>query len=160
MTWWRGRRGEWYVAAQVVLLALVALGPRAPAGWAPWGPPGLRHAWRVAGAFLMLAGALLFVWGNLSLGKALTPLPYPKDGAALVESGPYALVRHPIYGGILLLALGWALVVHGWLTLAFAALLGVLFDVKARREERWLEERHPSYAAYRRRVRKLIPFVY
>jgi len=46
------------------------------------------------------------------------------------------------------------------LTLAYAALLFLLFDAKARREERWLVEKFPSYADYQRRVRTLVPFVY
>jgi protein-S-isoprenylcysteine O-methyltransferase Ste14 len=42
----------------------------------------------------------------------------------------------------------------------YAALLFLLFDAKARREERWLVEKFPSYAGYQRRVRKLVPFLY
>ena len=148
------------MAAQLLLVALVSLGPRSPAGWPAWGPPALQPVWRLAGGAMMAAGALLFGGGAWRLGRAVTPLPYPKPGASLVSSGPYALVRHPIYGGLVLLALGWAIAIQGWLTLAFAALLVLVFDLKARREERWLEERHPGYAEYCRRVRKLIPFVY
>ncbi|HTT68600.1 MAG TPA: isoprenylcysteine carboxylmethyltransferase family protein [Gemmatimonadales bacterium] len=158
--WWRGSRGEWYVVAQVLLIALVLFGPRSPAAWPAWGPAGLRQVLRFAGAGLMVAGALLFGWGVWALGRAITPLPHPRAGAALVSSGPYAFVRHPIYGGLVLLALGFAAGIQDWLALGFAALLVVLLDVKSRREERWLEERHPTYADYRRRVRKLIPFVY
>jgi protein-S-isoprenylcysteine O-methyltransferase Ste14 len=65
-----------------------------------------------------------------------------------------------MYAGSLLAAAGWALVRHGWLTLAYTALLFVLFDLKARREEKWLLETYPDYAEYQRRVRRLIPFVY
>jgi protein-S-isoprenylcysteine O-methyltransferase Ste14 len=65
-----------------------------------------------------------------------------------------------MYGGGILMAVGWGLWVHGWLTLAYAVLLIVFVDIKARREERWLRERFPEYAAYARRVRKLVPFVY
>jgi protein-S-isoprenylcysteine O-methyltransferase Ste14 len=87
-------------------------------------------------------------------------LPYPKDGADLVETGPFGLVRHPIYSGLLMAGFGWALFVQGWLTLVYAAVLFVVLDVKARREERWLVEKFPAYAVYQRRVRRLIPFVY
>jgi protein-S-isoprenylcysteine O-methyltransferase Ste14 len=87
-------------------------------------------------------------------------LPFPKDGADLVQTGPFALVRHPMYSGGLVLAVGWALCVQSWLTLGYAIALFVFLDAKSRREERWLAEKFPAYASYRRRVRKLIPFVY
>jgi len=94
------------------------------------------------------------------LGRGLTPLPYPKDGAKFVQTGSFALVRHPMYGGGLMLALGWALFVQGCLTLGYVATLFAFLDAKSRREERWLAERFPEYTSYQRRVRKLIPFVY
>ena len=55
---------------------------------------------------------------------------------------------------------GWAGWIHGWLTVVYALGLLVFFDAKTRVEERWLKERFSSYAAYQKRVRKLIPFVY
>ena len=108
----------------------------------------------------MVAGGVLLVAGLVRLGRGLTPLPYPKDGAELIQTGPFALVRHPMYSGGLVLGLGWALYVQGWLTLGYVVALFVFLDVKSRREERWLAERFPTYATYQRRVRKLIPFVY
>jgi protein-S-isoprenylcysteine O-methyltransferase Ste14 len=96
----------------------------------------------------------------VSLGHNLTPLPRPKDDATLVVTGAYRLVRHPIYSGLTAMAFGWGMWVHGWLTLGYALLLFAFFDLKSRREERWLMEKFPDYAAYQRRVRKLIPFVY
>jgi protein-S-isoprenylcysteine O-methyltransferase Ste14 len=65
-----------------------------------------------------------------------------------------------MYCGTILAAIGWALVARGWLTLGLALVGFVFVDLKARREEQWLLEKFPSYADYRRRVRKLIPFVY
>jgi protein-S-isoprenylcysteine O-methyltransferase Ste14 len=137
-------------------MALVFFGPRTGGGLAAWRLPFAR----VVGGGLMLGGGTLLLAGAIWLGRALTPLPYPKPGAGLVETGPFALVRHPIYGGGLVLALGWALFVQGWLTLGYVAVLFAFLDVKSRREERWLAEKFPTYAAYQRRVRKLIPFVY
>jgi protein-S-isoprenylcysteine O-methyltransferase Ste14 len=156
--WWRGARGEWYVAAQLLLMAIVFFGPRTLAALPAWPAPIAAIA-RFAGAALMLAGGALLLAGVLRLGSALTPLPYPKPDAALVQSGPYRLVRHPMYAGGIALAFGWALVVHGWLTLAYATVLLVFLDIKSAREERWLVEKFPDYADYRRRVRKLIPFI-
>jgi protein-S-isoprenylcysteine O-methyltransferase Ste14 len=170
--WWQGSRGEWYVAAQLVLFALVAFGPRRM----PWAAAGRAGAdgtvdsasWpapygqiaSVAGAVLFIVGALLVLAGAAKLGMNLTPLPYPRAQATLRETGPFRLVRHPMYGGGILVALGWGLWVHGWLTLIYAAALFVLFDLKARREERWLSEKFSGYAAYQKRVKKLLPFVY
>jgi protein-S-isoprenylcysteine O-methyltransferase Ste14 len=159
LPWWKGARGEWLVVAQVVLIGLVFLGPRSWLGQPAWAFP-FPHACRVVGGVLMIGGGVLFLAGLVRLGPSLTPLPYPKDGADLVQTGPYGLVRHPIYGGGICLALGWALYVQGWLTLGYVIVLFLFLDAKSRREEKWLAEKFPTYATYQRRVRKLIPFIY
>lgn len=157
--WWKGARGEGYVAGQVVLFVLVLLGPRNPPGWPPWsGVPAVLAA--VAGPLLAIAGGWLAVAGAAGLGRHLSPLPVPGRDAVLVEQGAYAQVRHPMYGGLVLLSLGWASWVHGWLSLAYVAVLFALLDRKSRREEIWLVDRFPGYADYRKRVRRMIPFVY
>ena len=157
--WWRGTRGEWWVVAQVILIAAVFLAPPTLPGVPVW-PGALIRVSTVAGALLVLAGTGLFLAGLLRLGTNLTPLPYPTARATLIQSGPYRFVRHPIYSGGIALAYGWALLVCGSLTLAYATVLLVFFDAKATREERWLTERFPEYPAYQRRVRKLIPFIH
>jgi len=78
----------------------------------------------------------------------------------LLERGAYRLVRHPIYSGLLQMAWGWGLWCGGWLTLGYALALFILLDRKARREEQILRATFPGYAAYSRRVRRLIPFIY
>jgi protein-S-isoprenylcysteine O-methyltransferase Ste14 len=80
--------------------------------------------------------------------------------AQLAQTGPYAIVRHPIYSGALLAVFGWAAFVRGPLTLLEALAVLVLLDIKSRREERWLAERFAGYAEYQKRVRKLVPFLY
>jgi protein-S-isoprenylcysteine O-methyltransferase Ste14 len=81
-------------------------------------------------------------------------------GAELREAGLYGLARHPIYGGVLLLGLGWWLA-SSPLALLPMALLAGLFEAKSRREERWLVEHHPAYEDYRRRVRRrFIPYLW
>lgn len=155
--WWKGARGEWYVVVQVVLFALIAVGSRHVLGPSAW--PWARVATAV-GLLLMVAGAGLILAALVKLGRSLTPLPYPKPGGRFVRTGAYSLVRHPIYSGVLALAFGWALCLLAELTFLYAVALFVLFDVKSRREERWLVGRFPEYRDYQRRVRRLIPFVY
>ncbi len=157
--WWKGSRGEWLVAAQFALISLVFLGPRTIAGRPAWQFP-FPQLSAAAGILFIGIGAALLTSGAARLGHGLTPLPYPKDNARLVQTGPYSLVRHPIYSGGITITLGWSLYVHGWLTLAYVAALFLFFDAKSRREEKWLSEKFPEYPAYRERVHKLIPFVY
>ncbi len=158
-SWWRNSRGEWYVIAQTVLFALIAIGP----GWLdvrPDLPDGVRLVAILAGLALGGLGALLALAGLLWLGDNLSVLPHPKDGARLVQTGAYGVVRHPIYSGLIIGATGWALLNASVVTLVYAALLFVFFDAKSRREERYLLAEFPDYATYRQRVRKLIPFIY
>lgn len=157
--WWHGKRGEWYLPVQAGLFILVAVGPRTLTGLPAWST-GWSRAGTICGGLLLLAGAVLAVAGAANLGRNLTPLPSPKDDATLVTTGVYRLVRHPIYSGLSAMAFGWGMWVHGWLTLGYALILFVFFDLKSRREERWLREKFPGYAAYQLRVRKLIPYVY
>jgi len=157
--WWKNTRGEWYVIIQIGLFALIALGPT----WLDIRldlPGGVRAAALVIGGVLAGAGLLLALAGLLALGPNLSALPHPKDDAELVESGPYRLVRHPIYSGVILGAIGWALLNASLLTLIYAVLLFVFFDIKSRCEERWLRRKFAGYAAYQARVSKLLPFIY
>ena len=156
MSWSSNSRGEWYVALQVILMGLVAAGPWLdPATWSGDAAP-----WLAAGSVLGAAAVAIASAGLHALGRNLTPLPHPKEGASMVTGGAYAIVRHPIYAGIILAALAWALAWRSPVTLALAIALFAFFDVKSRREERWLVEAFPEYANYRRRVKKLVPFVY
>jgi protein-S-isoprenylcysteine O-methyltransferase Ste14 len=102
----------------------------------------------------------LGIWSRRALGKSFTPFPMPVDGGMHVARGPYRFVRHPMYSAIILSAAGWALL---WQSVAGAvatAALLLLFDFKARSEERWLEKAYPTYGAYRRGVRKFVPLIY
>jgi protein-S-isoprenylcysteine O-methyltransferase Ste14 len=151
-----GPRGEGWVLAQGVFLVLVAA-----AGWSlgpDWSGP-LRVGGLLLGIALLVSGALLTVRGVVDLGRALTPLPRPRDDAELVETGAYALVRHPIYGGLILMAFGWAIVRASVLAVILAGVLTAFFHLKSRREERWLEARYPGYAAYQARTGRFIPWV-
>jgi protein-S-isoprenylcysteine O-methyltransferase Ste14 len=151
-----GPRGEGWVIIQGVLLVLVAT-----TGWAlgpDWPGPG-RFVGIIGGALLIAGGALLVVRGIADLGTALTPLPKPGDQAELIETGAYALVRHPIYGGLILAAFGWAIVQASIIAVALAVVLAGFFRLKSAREEAWLETRFPGYPAYRARTPRFIPWI-
>ena len=157
--WIRNRRGEWYVLAQAVLVLLVLLAPRLD-GRPPSLDTGAAAAATIAGAVFAALGLTLVASGAVSLGNSVSPYPRPKEDGQLVETGAFAIVRHPIYTGLSLLALGYSLIWMSFAALAATAALFVLLDVKSRREERWLAEKYDGYRAYSTQVRRLIPFVY
>ena len=151
-----GPRGEGYVAIQVVLFVAIALAGLLGPAWS--GP--VRVATDTLGGVLIVGGGVLALRGVLDLGDSLTVVPRPRDRSTLVQRGAYALVRHPIYGGLVLAAVGWGLATASPLAIAAGLVLGVFFDLKSRREEGWLEERYADYPAYRSRTRRLIPWLY
>ena len=86
--------------------------------------------------------------------------PQPKVSGVLVTSGPYRLIRHPMYTTVLLSAAAMACVASQWSAwMLWLALLATLVT-KARMEEQWLREHHPQYAAYCLRCKGFIPGVF
>ena len=143
-------RGNLLVAVQFILLiGLVIL----PTGTL-WPYP----EWlAISALILMLGGVMVVLFSLVALGKAATATPVPKEGAPLRTTGLYALVRHPIYSGLLAAGLGLAL--RGgsvWHILVFIALI-VLLSLKSRWEERMLMGVHPEYKSYAARVGRFVP---
>jgi protein-S-isoprenylcysteine O-methyltransferase Ste14 len=148
-----GRRGEGWVVVQMILFAMIFFSPKVEAIEFP--------LWlRLIGFVVILGGGFLGTLGVLSLGKNLSPFPRPREGGYLVNTGVYGLVRHPIYSGIIFGSLGWALMTNTLLGIGLAVVLFLFFDLKSRREERWLAESYPDYPTYQKRVKKLVPFLY
>jgi protein-S-isoprenylcysteine O-methyltransferase Ste14 len=151
-----GPHGEGWVVLQLLLGAAIAGGGFVGVYW----PGSLASFVGVLGLLLALVGALLVVLGVLSLGSSFTPLPRPRARTRLRQGGIFRLVRHPVYGGAILLGLGWSLA-DAPLGLVPTALLAVLIDLKAQREETWLIERFPDYALYRARTpHRFVPWLY
>jgi protein-S-isoprenylcysteine O-methyltransferase Ste14 len=151
-----GARGQGWVALQAIIFALFV----AAAVWGQRWPDTFRVPLFVAGAVLAGAGGLLAVAALAHLGKSLTAMPKPLDGAAMKTTGMYALARHPIYGGLILVVAGGALT-NSPLALVPAAALALLFEGKRRVEERWLIGHYDDYFDYMQRVkRSFIPFVW
>jgi protein-S-isoprenylcysteine O-methyltransferase Ste14 len=119
-----------------------------------------RTVTTMLGIVLIAVGGVLAFRGLVDLRDALTPVPRPREGAQLVETGSYALARHPIYGGIVVAALGWGLVTASPIAMGLSVVLLGFFRLKSAREEAWLLEAYPGYAAYRARTKRMIPFVY
>jgi protein-S-isoprenylcysteine O-methyltransferase Ste14 len=137
------------------MLGVLVLGFAGP-GWS--GPT--RWWLKGAAVLLVLAGMLVVVSASRALGRGFTPFPRPPESGQLVESGPYTVVRHPIYSGGILFFAGISLALSWW-ALAGTAVLGAFWALKARVEERFLAERYPAYADYRKRTgHRLIPYVY
>lgn len=151
-----GPRGEGWLALQVLAFGAALVAGLAGPAWA--GP--VRIVSTAAGLIGIVAGAALGLAAARTLGTALTPLPKPNENARLVRTGPYRLVRHPIYGGIVIAAVGWGLATASPLALVVAVGILAFFDVKSRREEAWLVARFADYPAYRSATRRLLPWVY
>lgn len=151
-----GGRGEGWVAFQLALFAAIMFAPTV----SQIADNGSLAGLRMVGYGLLIAGLALVIVSSAFLGNSLTVFPRPKDDGSLKQHGVYALVRHPIYSGVILAALGGSLSALSPLGLALTAVLVVFFDRKSRREERWLVEKYPDYPAYRQRVKRLIPWIY
>jgi protein-S-isoprenylcysteine O-methyltransferase Ste14 len=151
-----GRRGEGWVALQIALVAAMAAAGTKGRRW----PSASRGARMAAAGLSGLGGLYLFGDGVARLGRQITPFPKPVEQGSVKSTGAYGLVRHPMYGGVLLLTLAWSLV-SSPLALAPWTVAAVFLDAKRRREEAWLVEEHPDYEEYRTRVRhSLVPFVW
>jgi protein-S-isoprenylcysteine O-methyltransferase Ste14 len=115
----------------------------------------------VAGVALTYAGLGLAIWARIILGRNWSGTVTIKEDHKLVQTGPYSVVRHPIYSGLLLAVLGTALVKGEWRGLLAAVLVFPIFAVKARTEERFMIEQFgEAYEQYRRHTRALVPPVY
>ena len=116
--------------------------------------------WRDAVGLALVALGLGFaVWARVHIGRNWGTPMTQKAEPELVTSGPYRLVRHPIYAGILLAGVGTAIALS-WLWLTAFALTAVYFVYAAKVEERFLVEQFPGdYPAYRRSTRMLVPFL-
>ena len=148
-------RGTGWVVAQFILMAAVLAAGFLPPTW----PAGAHRALTAVAAVLVIAGCAFAAWAARALGRSLPPFPKPV-GAGLVTTGPFALVRHPIYTGGLALFVGYSLF-SSIPALALTVLLGLLWTGKIQVEERLLAAAYDGYAAYQANVRRrLIPFVY
>ena len=143
--------------APLMLAALLLAAPR-------WVPRVLMRRFLPVGWFFPVLGIVLLatglgfaVWARRHLGRNWSASVVVKEDHALVHTGPYRYVRHPIYSGILLAFLGMVVTIGEWRGLVALLLAGVAFAVKSRAEERRMLETFPEYAEYARRTGAIVP---
>lgn len=115
-------------------------------------------AW--TGVAVTALGLALAIWARRTLGSNWSSSPTLKQGHELVQRGPYAFVRNPIYSAMLLMLLGTSIFV-GRTRAALALPLAVLgLWIKLKQEEALMLRRFPeTYPSYRRRVKAIVPYV-
>jgi protein-S-isoprenylcysteine O-methyltransferase Ste14 len=113
------------------------------------------------GLLIVIAGLAFAVWARAYLGSNWSGTVTVKESHDLVRGGPYAIVRHPIYTGLLVAILGTAIVSGEWRGLVAFCFLTAAYVLKLRREERFMAESFPdTYPGYRAQVPALIPFLH
>ena len=121
-------------------------------------PLGIMRFWM--GCAITLCGLLFSIWGRHHLGTNWSQAVTVKEDHQLITSGPYALVRHPIYTGLLLAFLGSAVALGKWRGLLAVVLVFAVLWHKLRLEEKWMRaEFGESYMSYSKRVAALVPHV-
>ena len=115
-------------------------------------------AW--VGIVLCVGGLSFCIWARVTLGRNWSGAVTLKEGHELIERGPYRLVRHPIYTGLIAMFLATAMVLGHVAGIAGLVLVFVSFWIKLRDEEKVMLKQFPDqYAAYQQRVKRIIPFV-
>ena len=144
----------------VIIGALLFAAPR-------WVPRALRGRFLPDGPYfpivgiVMLAAGLGFsVWARRHLGRNWSAQVVVKEDHALIRTGPYRYVRHPIYTGLLLAFLAMAVTIGEWRGLLAMGFFALSFVVKSRQEEARMGEVFPEYEEYRRVTAALVPGVY
>ncbi|MGH9100819.1 MAG: methyltransferase family protein [Acidimicrobiales bacterium] len=117
--------------------------------------------WRAALGLALFAFGLGFaIWARLHIGRNWGTPMTQKNDPELVTSGPYHLVRHPIYSGILVAGAGSA-VALSWVLLIAVVLAGIYFIYSATVEERYMSEQFPdTYPVYKHSTKMFVPFVF
>jgi len=113
------------------------------------------------GIFLILLGVLVRQWAIAVLGRFFSLTVRVAEGHRVVDKGPYRLVRHPSYTGVLIMFIGLGLAVQSWgALLVLLILFGLAYGYRIRVEERTLAlELGQDYVSYAKRTKRLIPFL-
>ena len=115
-------------------------------------------AW--TGVALCIVGLAFCIWARFTLGRNWSGIVTLKGGHELITRGPYALVRHPIYTGLLTMFVATVMVLGHVAGIIAMPVVFVSIWIKLRQEEKLMLQKFPDqYVAYQRRVKRLIPFI-
>jgi len=157
----RARTCETWIYRSTICAGAILIAPRTAEalGESPIWEVGHNAAYALAG--VIVAGLLLTWWARIHLGRLWSSAITRKEAHRLIDTGPYAFMRHPIYTGLITALLATAVTEATSLALVGAVIIALSLGVKARAEERFLtaELDLDSYETYRRRVPMLIPFL-
>jgi len=111
-------------------------------------------------AAIVVMGLVFTLWARAALGGNWSAGVVLKEGHTLVRSGPYAIVRHPIYTGLLAMTLGTGLYAGTVFGLVLLGAVATVLWARSLREDQLMAATFPAeYPDYRRRVRAFIPYV-
>ncbi len=146
------KRGGWWVVAQFVLFGLILFALR----WNRDPVVSLQIlGWVAVGVAVVLGGSAAWL-----IRRKITAMPAPVDGAVLFETGPFAIVRHPIYSAVIIGFVGLSIKGGNFAALLSSLLLVPFFYAKTRHEEKLLTEHFPEYGLYRDRVpSRVLPWI-
>ncbi len=114
----------------------------------------------IAGTIITILGLGFAIWARLHLGTNWSGLPIIRVDHKLIRTGPYTIVRNPIYTGILIAFVGTAIVIGKFWAIIAILIVFVAFFMKIRIEEKFLlEEFGEDYLKYKKEVKSLIPFI-
>jgi protein-S-isoprenylcysteine O-methyltransferase len=121
----------------------------------------VTYVTQYVGLSLTVLGLALAVWARWRIGRNWSSLIEMKEGHELMQTGPYRIVRHPIYSGFMLATLGTAIMIGALAGFIAVGLIVAAWGYKARMEEAvLLEQFGQDYQNYRAKVKGLIPFVW
>lgn len=109
------------------------------------------------GVGILVLGAFVTLWAVLQLNVHLSPFPSPLPGSKLIVAGAYKWARHPIYTGIILAFLGFAIIADSGYKLIVAGFLFLLFYFKSQYEEQRLLVMFPEYQEYKQKTGRFFP---
>lgn len=117
-------------------------------------------ATRVAGTAIIVLGMIGYILSHFYLRRNWSLSASIKEGHKLVESGPYKLIRHPMYSSMTLVVLGSGLLIANYMMILFTPVVGIIYCIRARKEEKLLKEEFPEYEKYATETKIFIPGVF